>query len=85
MYGTIIEISDNRTTVTWREVCTGAAADPMAFVDAEGPKVTFRAEDGSIQVARLANGAWICESATTITRASQPIGHQTGRSDTIAA
>jgi GH25 family lysozyme M1 (1,4-beta-N-acetylmuramidase) len=83
--GTIIEISDNRTTVAWREVCTGAAADPMAFVDAEGPKVTFRAEDGSIQVARLANGAWICESATTITRASQPIGHQTGRSDTIPA
>jgi hypothetical protein len=83
--GKIIEISDNRTTVSWREVCIGAAADPVAFADAEGPKVTFRADDGSIRVARLANGAWVSESATTITRASQPIGHQTDRRDMIPA
>ena len=75
--GTIIEISDNRAAVTWREVCAGAAADPVAFADAEGPKVTFRAEDGSIRVARLADGAWVCESAIT-TRSSQPIVHPLG-------
>jgi GH25 family lysozyme M1 (1,4-beta-N-acetylmuramidase) len=82
--GTIIEISDNHTTVAWREVCAGAAADPVAFADAEGPKVTFRAEDGSIRVARLADGAWVCESATT-TRSSQPIAHPSGRPDMIPA
>ena len=47
--------------------------------------MTFRADDGSIRVARLANGAWVSESATTITRASQPIGHQTDRRDMIPA
>jgi GH25 family lysozyme M1 (1,4-beta-N-acetylmuramidase) len=83
--GAIIEISDNRTTVAWREVCGGAAADPVAFADAEGPRVTFRAEDGSIRVVRLADGAWVCESATTTTRSSQPIAHPTGRRDTIPA
>jgi GH25 family lysozyme M1 (1,4-beta-N-acetylmuramidase) len=82
--GAIIEISDNGKTVAWREVCAGAAADPVAFADADGPKVTFRAEDGSIRIAWLADGAWACESVTT-THLSQPTALPTGRRDTIHA
>ena len=62
--GLIIEIFDDGGTVKWREICGGAAADPTAFVDAEGPKVSFRSEDGSIRLAKLLGGIWICDFAT---------------------
>ena len=70
--GTVIEIFDDVGTVRWREVCADAAADPTAYADAEGMKVSFRAGDGSIRLARFANGVWICNSATVTTSPSFP-------------
>src|SRR5262245_57537326 len=71
--GTVIEIFNEGATVKWREVCAGAAGDPAAFADAEGPKVSFRAEDGSIRVARLVNGTWTCEQATMTRSPELPV------------
>jgi GH25 family lysozyme M1 (1,4-beta-N-acetylmuramidase) len=65
--GTVIEVFDDSGTAKWREVCAGAAADPTAYADREGVKVTFRAKDGSIRLARLANDVWICDFATMAT------------------
>jgi hypothetical protein len=74
--GIIIEIFDDAGTVKWREVCASAAADPTAFVAPTGPQVTFRGQDGAIRLARLENGAWVCENAT-ITSAPSPPGGST--------
>ncbi len=43
-----------------------------AFVAPTGPQVTFRGQDGSIRLARLENGAWVCDNATVTT--SSPSG-----------
>ena len=64
--GGVIDLWDDGGTWRWREIGCGviAAADPTAFVDGGNAAVSFRAADGTIQVARLAGDAWTCERAT---------------------
>jgi GH25 family lysozyme M1 (1,4-beta-N-acetylmuramidase) len=65
MDGTIVDIFDDAGVWHRQNVCTGAAADPTAFVDSLGhAAVSFRAMNGAIRVARFVSGAWKCEDAT---------------------
>jgi hypothetical protein len=59
----IVEIFDDSGTVRWREVCGSAAADPTAFVTPAGIQLAFRGSDGSVRVAQLQKGEWVCENA----------------------
>ena len=63
--GTIIDIFEDAGAWRSRNVCSDAAADPTAYVDSGGhAAISFRARDGSIQIARFVNSAWQCENAT---------------------
>lgn len=61
--GTIIEMFDDAGIWRRRNVCVDAAADPTAYVAQGIATVSFRARDGSIRIARFANGTWKCENA----------------------
>lgn len=64
--GTIIDMFDDAGVWRRRDACTLAAGDPTAFIDSFGHiGVSFRATDGTVRVARLVNGAWKCEIASS--------------------
>lgn len=64
--GKVIDLYDDGGTWKHREVpCdVRAAADPTAYLDGTNAAVTYRAVDGTIDLATLANGVWTCEDTT---------------------
>lgn len=62
----LIEIYISAAGPRWRVIGTGAAADPTMAVDTVGGFLTFRSEDGSIVLMRLANGSWINDAAQPV-------------------